>query len=168
MAKSKPLTMKQKAMKKTAKASGTKKGGKPTTMKEKTKVQAKGKQEAAKRQKSSASVDKKDFDANTMTLEDKLMMLRRSTKEVGGEGAVALAKKQLTPLDRSKMWSKVQTEMKSNAQLKEQYDAAQGKDAKGKVITAWHFCLRVGQFSRASPSTFKQSRPSGRRRDGKA
>lgn len=139
MGKSKPVTMKQKAMKKTDKAAGTKKAVKPTTVKDKTKkLQDKGKKAPVKRMKSSASLNKDDFDTNTMSLEDKLHMLRKSTKEVGGDGAVALAKKQLTPLDRSKMWSKVQTEMKTNAQLKEQYDAAQGKDAKGKVITAWH------------------------------
>ena len=108
MGKSKPVTMKQKAMTQTVKASGTKKGGKPTTMKEKTKkVQAKGKQGAAKRMKSSASLDKKDFDTNTMSLEEKLQMLRTSAKDVGDDGAVALAKKQLTPLDRFKLWSKV-------------------------------------------------------------
>ena len=69
-----------------------------------------------------------------MGLDEKIAKLRTSIMEETGAIPAATG---LTKLDRSNIWSQAKTAMKGDQKLADDYAAANGKVAKGRVLLAW-------------------------------
>ena len=103
----------------------------------KAKAKAKGKAKAhALSQKTLAALA--GLGGAEMSLDDKIAALRSSLEANGPDAAVGQAAA-LTRLDRSKIWQSAKTAMKTDPQLKEDYEKASetGKAAQSKVLLAW-------------------------------